>query len=475
MSQVYGGPNPQTDDFLFNIPTRIGDDGKAYGSSGALGRANMDYFWRNSKNATPSFGENFKPLGLEGLNQTAFNSALTTLMPKTIHPYNMPSTGIAANPDFDWNTVNIDGMYSPSGGGVNNVNSTVNSTIQQGYSPNSYNSPIGGGVDNVGSTLESLGMQQPAASSGGFDLGGLLGGAAQLGSTWYQNKENIDRLQQLGAQGQAEATRIGQQAVNASTFKPFSVTTGAGTTQTDAQGGFDLGLSPEQAAMQAQLTQQAGGLFGGVTGDIGQASQDIYSQIRGLQAPQEQRDQLRLNEELFSRGRGGISSAQFGGQGAEQFGFNQAQQEAMNQAAFQARKMALGEQEQQLALGKGLLGQAYVPQQQQLDALTAGTNIANIAGTGQRQGATLQSQLGSAGIEALLAASQQAATAQAARDQSYSNLLLGSGSGINATGGLLTGGSGVGGALGSAVGLGDAPTPQWIKDLGNDAKKWLGI
>jgi hypothetical protein len=377
MSQVYGGPNLQTDDFSFNIP----------------------------------------------------------------------STGIAANPDFDWNTVKIDGMYSP----------------------------IGGGVDNVGSTLESLGMQQPAASSGGFDLGGLLGGAAQLGSTWYQNKENIDRLQQLGAQGQAEATRVGQEALGASSFKPFSVTTGAGTTTTTPTGGFDLGLSPEQAAMQAQLTQQAGGLFGGITGDAGQAGQDIYNQIRAIQDPEEQRAQLRLNEELFARGRGGISSAQFGGQGAEQFGFNKAQQEAMNQAAFQARQQALGEQQQQLALGQGLLGQAYVPQQQQLDALDAGTNLSNIANTGARTGATLQAQLGSAGIEALLAASQQAATAQAARDQSYSNLLLGSGSGINATGGLLTGGSGVEGALGSAVGLGDAPTPQWIKDLGNDAKKWLGI
>tara|TARA_R110001632_G_scaffold230701_1_gene368412 strand:+ start:40 stop:1053 length:1014 start_codon:yes stop_codon:yes gene_type:complete len=335
--------------------------------------------------------------------------------------------------------------------------------------------PAGQAVSGATPTAAQVAAGTTPVASSGFDLGGLLGGAAQLGSTFYQNRENIDRLQQLGAQGQAEATRIGQQAVNASTFKPFSVTTGAGTTQTDAQGGFNLGLSPEQAAMQAQLTQQAGGLFGGITGDVGQASQDIYNQIRAIQNPEEQRAQLRLNEELFARGRGGVSSAQYGGQGAEQFGYNQAQQEAMNQAAFQARKMALGEQEQQLALGKGLLGQAYVPQREQLDALTTGTNIANIAGTGQRQGATLQSQLGSAGIEALLAASQQAATAQAARDQSYSNLLLGSGTGVNATGGLLTGGSGVGGALGSAVGLGDAPTPQWIKDLGNDAKSWLGL
>lgn len=344
----------------------------------------------------------------------------------------------------DYNTVNPNT--------VTDVGNLIN-TSDPAYQATAATTNLGGGV-------------------GGFDLGGLLGGAAQLGSTWYQNKENLDRLRQLGVVGQAEATRVGQQAVDASTFKPFSVTTGAGTTTTTPTGGFDLGLSPEQAALQAQLTQQAGGLFGGVTGDVDQASQDIYSQIRGLQAPQEQREQLRLNEELFARGRGGISSAQFGGQGAEQFGYNQAQQEAMNKAAFQARQMALGEQEQMLGLGQGLLGQAYVPQQQQLDALTAGTNIANIAGTGARTGATLQSQLGASGIEALLSANQMAATAEAARDQSYGNLLLGGGQGANATAGLLTGGDN--NALLASLGFGeDNPTPSWIKDIGNSAQGYF--
>ena len=306
----------------------------------------------------------------------------------------------------------------------------------------------------------------------GFDLGGLLGGAAQLGSTWYQNKKNLERLRQLGVTGQVEATRVGKQAVDTSSFKPYSVTTGAGTTQTDAQGGFNLGLSPEQAAMQAQLTGQASNLFSNITGNAGQAGQDIYNQIRAIQNPQEQRDQLRLNEEMFARGRGGISSAQFGGQNQEQFGYNQAQQEAMNNAAFQARTMALGEQQQMLGLGQGLLGQAYVPQREQLDALAQGTNIANIVGTGARTGATLQSQLGASGIEALLSANQMAATAEAARDQSYGNLLLGGGQGVNATAGLLTGGDNS--ALLASLGFGeDNPTPDWIKGIGNSAKGYF--
>ena len=334
--------------------------------------------------------------------------------------------------------------------------------------------PAGQAVSGATPTASQVAAGTTPAASSGFDLGGLLGGAAQLGSTWYQNKENLERLRQLGVTGQAEATRVGQQAVDTSSFKPYSVTTGAGTTQTDAQGGFNLGLSPEQAAMQAQLTGQAGNLFSNITGNAGQAGQDIYNQIRAIQNPQEQRDQLRLNEEMFARGRGGISSAQFGGQNQEQFGYNQAQQEAMNKAAFQARTMALGEQEQMLGLGQGLLGQAYVPQREQLDALSVGTNIANIAGTGQRQGATLQSQLGQTGLEALLRSYESGIQGEQTQRNQLVDLLLGSGSGADAVGGLLSG-SNTGGAIGAAVGLGDAPTPDWIKKIGNDAKSWLGL
>ena len=102
---------------------------------------------------------------------------------------------------------------------VTDVGNLVN-TSDPAYQATAATTNLGGGV------------------ASGFDLGGLLGGAAQLGSTWYQNKENLDRLRQLGVTGQAEATRVGQQAVDTSSFKPYSVTTGAGTTQTDASRRF---------------------------------------------------------------------------------------------------------------------------------------------------------------------------------------------------------------------------------------------
>ena len=334
--------------------------------------------------------------------------------------------------------------------------------------------PAGQAVSGATPTAAQVAAGTTSAASGGFDLGGFAQGVLGAGVDYYAGQQDIDAQAQCGHMSSQGAQQLGQQAVQGTRFKPFSVTTGARTTTTTPTGGFNLGLSPEQAAMQAQLTQQAGGLFGGVTGDVGQASQDIYNQIRAIQNPEEQRAQLRLNEELFARGRGGVSSAQYGGQGAEQFGFNQAQQEAMNQAAFQARQMALGEQEQQLALGQGLLGQAYVPQREQLDALSVGAQLANIAGAGQRQGAQLQAELGGTGLEALLRSYESGLSSEQTQRNQLVDLLLGSGQGANAVEGLL-GGSSLGGSLGAAVGVGDAPTPDWIKKIGNDAKSWLGL
>jgi len=346
-------------------------------------------------------------------------------------------------------------------------------TLPQDISPTGFNqTAFNQGAQTGTNTLSGMLGMAGAGSNTGGGMGNILGGLLNLGGAYYSGQEDIKGAQQFGQQASAAAQQLGQQAIGASQFKPFTVTTGAGTTTTTPTGGFNLGLSPEQAAMQQQLAQQAGGLFGGVTGDIGQASQDIYSQIRALQSPEEERARLQMQENLFARGRGGISSAQYGGQGAEEFGYNQAQQEAMNQAAFQARAMALSEQEQMLGLGKGLLGQAYVPQQQQLDALAAGTNLANIASTGARTGAELQSQLGSTGLEALLRSYESGIAGEQTQRNQLIDLLLGSGQGSNAVAGLLTGGGGVLGTeksgsefIDDVLGFDKGKAPSWLSGL----------
>ena len=74
--------------------------------------------------------------------------------------------------------------------------------------------------------------------------------------------------------------------------------------------------------------------FGGVQGLLQQAQggtagreQDIYNRIRATQMPEEQRQQLALDEQLAAQGRTGLRTAQFGGS-PEQFAMEKARTQA---------------------------------------------------------------------------------------------------------------------------------------------------
>ena len=108
-----------------------------------------------------------------------------------------------------------------------------------------------------------------------------------------------------------------------------------------------------------------------------------------------------MQENLFASGRGGLQTAQYGGS-PEQFAYEKARQEAMAGASLAARQQAMAEQQQALQGATGLLSAGYSPQQQALQALGYGTDIANLAGTAGRSAATLQGQLGQSGLQGYL-------------------------------------------------------------------------
>ncbi len=211
--------------------------------------------------------------------------------------------------------------------------------------------------------------------------------------------------------------------------KPFTVTTGLGTATTTPEGGFALGLSPQQQAMQEagltgaqqfmtgvgqdpmqqEILAQARERFAGVGQDprqqalLSQAEQalsraavdpsiaqaDLYSQMRAAQRPEEERQRLALEERMLSQGRLGLRSDAYGGASPELLAQETARQEAMARANLAARQQAMQEQQQAYGQGLGLLGQAaglraqelaeatgllgagYTPQQQQLAAAQA--------------------------------------------------------------------------------------------------------
>ena len=261
-----------------------------------------------------------------------------------------------------------------------------------------------------------------------INLPNLLSGLGQAGAAYapYALSQNeIDLLTQYAADVPALASGIAETAAGAAEFVPFSVktATGAGTTiGTGATGQPELQytLSPEEQAIQS-------GLLSGAQGMVGQApvtAESLYGQIRGIQTPEEERQRLALENRLASQGRLGVQTAAYGGT-PEQLAYQKAIQEAQNQAAFQASQLAPALQQQQIANLTGMLGAAYIPQQQAMTGLMPGIDISRIAQAARQGEAEALYRGGIAGLEAQAAGATAAANVEAARTQALANALSG--------------------------------------------------
>jgi len=237
-----------------------------------------------------------------------------------------------------------------------------------------------------------------------MDLGRDLVSTA---GSYYAGQEGIEGAKAAGQAGLALGGEIGQTAAEASEFKPYTVTSNLATATTTPEGGLGVTLSPEEQARQNQYLESAQGLLGGLGVGTEQATTDLYNQIRAAQAPEELRRQQAMNEGLFARGRGGITSGQYGGT-SEQFAYEKARQEAMLNAQLSARQQVGQEQLRNLQLGQGLQAAGYNPQQQALGLFGASQVPAQIAAQGQRGGAQLQAQASTAGLEGLMQGEQMA-------------------------------------------------------------------
>ena len=253
------------------------------------------------------------------------------------------------------------------------------------------------------------------------NLGGLFQGAGN----YYLGQENIEGAQQLGADAQAGANALADQARAGTEFKPYTVTSGLGNVGTTAEGGFNINLSPEQLALQQQLMGQAQGLFGQVGQDPAAQQAAIYEQLRATQRPEEERQRFATEERMLSQGRLGMQSSAYGGSSPELLAQETARQEAMGRANIGARQQALAEQQQALAGGQGLLQAGYSPQQQALAMLQGSAVPAGYADIGRRSGAEFGSQLGLGGLEARLKAEDLANRLQLQQGQGIMDSLFG--------------------------------------------------
>ena len=276
--------------------------------------------------------------------------------------------------------------------------------------------PTGITLSGLGNVLGSVGNL--LTSNAGSNL---LTGAGN----YFLGQENIQDVEELGRQSQEQLTALGQQMAEQAEFRPFTVTTGLGTTTTDPTGGVSVGLTPEQQALQNQLLSQATGLFGQVGVSPAEAQADIYEQIRATQRPEEERQRLAMEERLLSQGRLGLQSAAYGGSSPELLAMETARQEAMARAGLSARQQALAEQQQALGTATGLLGAGYTPQREALNVLNVASTIPRLAQIGQLSGAELQSQLEQSGLEANLGMMDLASRLRQQRDRGLMETLMG--------------------------------------------------
>jgi len=164
----------------------------------------------------------------------------------------------------------------------------------------------------------------------------------------------------LGAQEQLMQDEMLRRAGN----NIFSDPRGVAETRFGAQAAIDRGNeqlinNPYGLLNQQLLAQGASNLGGQFMQQAGQSTgareTDVYNRMRAMQAPEEQRQQLALEERLYNQGRSGVQTNMYGGT-PEQFALSKAQAEAQNQSSLMAIQQAQAEQAQQAGFGKDFYG-----------------------------------------------------------------------------------------------------------------------
>ena len=203
------------------------------------------------------------------------------------------------------------------------------------------------------------------------------------------------------AAAQLEAAKI---AADAAAFKPYSVTTGLGTSYFDADAqtaGYQL--DPALAAWRDQMMMAAGEAMP-TSFDTTANAQQYYDEMQAMMAPSRQAENLAMQQDLFGSGRLGMRMAGAGagaGTGMVQpdvFGLNQARSQADQALAQQARAQAQTELDQSIARGTGLFQTGVGIEQLGLTPLELGGTFGGYgssAGSAQAN-ALLQGGLGAA-------------------------------------------------------------------------------
>lgn len=269
---------------------------------------------------------------------------------------------------------NLNQLTAPTTGGVpsgtaGKLASTAARSLLQRLTGTGGTAAGGAAGGNLANTLLN------ALLGTGTGSGGLLSRGID-----YATAEKIaDQLRREGA----TITEQAQQAAQAAQvpFTPYTVTTGLGTSTFGPTGATVTPTAP-YSAIQQEALQQAQEALGAIS--PAQASQTLFGQLEGLQAPFRQRQQEELLSRLGARGLLGFGQnlpTVGGGMGTvnpymESLLSAQATQQAQN--ALAAQQFGTQEAARQQALAQALTTQGMGIDQQTAALLTQAANIGAI-------------------------------------------------------------------------------------------------
>lgn len=296
-----------------------------------------------------------------------------------------------------------------------------------------------------------------------IDLAGLLGTGGQIASAYLPYElsgEQIDYLKGLGTELSGQATALGETAAQAAEFKPFTVTTGTGTTQIGAGGELTQQLAETPEQIQQGLLSQALGQVGATT----PTAQQLFSQMQEMRQPEVERQRIALENRLAAQGRLGTRTGLFGGT-PEAFALEKAIQEQQSADLLASLTQAPALASQNIQNIQGLLGAAYTPETQAISALTPAVNLANIAQSAGLGESEALYKGGIAGLESQAAAGTAAASLEGQRVRALADAL----SGFFGAEAMKADQTSPYERLLSALGIGDSSSAvQTVTDLYND-------
>lgn len=219
----------------------------------------------------------------------------------------------------------------------------------------------------------------------------------------------------------------GRKAFEEGQYRPYGVTTGAGSTVFgDGQASYQM--SPEYQQQQQTLFGLGSDAMARAQRGYGDYAEDLYQQQRDLGADSRQAEAIKLRSLLKGSGMGGLQVSGQGlgaGEGSGMFNpqsleFSRAFAEQDARDRFAATQAADARMLRDIELGSGMFSQGQGMDQAALDAINLGSNLG-----------AQQSAANTAAMTNYLSGYGGAAESTAARGRSIAGGLQGIGTGIN--------------------------------------------